>query len=199
MEEFKNMKNKTAVERLKEDEENINIKAKIRGFMVEIADNLNNTGTITIWKFSKNTKNLSEMQTFIETKTFVETLDIEGIASFQVTIKKDDEILEDGLSLDKITQWIYNRLNNENIEFMYEFVGGKYNGQTMTKAEVETLSHGLTEDLTHIRQKGGTCQRKELDNQPLVDGYLSPMFSHIDYGLVYLRYETQEVYNILSN
>lgn len=193
------MAHKTAVEKLKEHEYDMNIKAQVRNFKVEITDNGDNTGSITVWKFNKNKKNLSEMLTFIETQTFVETLDIEGIADFQVSIKKENEILEDGLFLDKITKWIYNRLNNENIEFMYEFVGGKYNGQTMTKAEVETLSHGLTEDLTHIRQKGGTCQRKELDNQPLVDGYLSPMFSHIDYGLVYLRYETQEVYNILSN
>lgn len=193
------MAHKTAVEKLKEHEYDMNIKAQVRNFKVEITDNGDNTGSITVWKFNKNKKNLSEMLTFIETQTFVETLDIEGIADFQVSIKKENEILEDGLFLDKITKWIYNRLNNKNIEFMYEFVGGKYNGQTMTKAEVETLSRGLTEDLTHIRQKGGTCQRKELDNQPLVDGYLSPMFSHIDYGLVYLRYETQEVYNILSN
>lgn len=193
------MKNKTAVERLKEDQENINIKAKIRCFMIEITDNLNNTGSITIWKFNKNEKNLNEMLTFIETKTFVETLDIEGVASFQVTIKKDNEILEHGLFLDKITQWIYNRLNNESIEFMYEFCGGKYNGKTMTRTEVESLSSGTTEDLTHIRQQGGTCHRKELDNQPLVNGYLSPMFSHIDYGLIYLRYETQDVYNMMSN
>lgn len=193
------MEHKTAVEKLKEHEYDINIKAQVRNFKVEIADNGDNTGSITVWKFNKNKKNLSEMLTFIETQTFVETLDIEGIADFQVSIKKENEILEDGLFLDKITKWIYNRLNNENIEFMYEFVGGKYNGKTMTKAEVETLSHGLTEDLTHIRQKGGTCQRKELDNQPLVDGYLSPMFSHIDYGLIYLRYETQEVYNTVPD
>lgn len=193
------MAHKTAVEKLKEHEYDMNIKAQVRNFKVEITDNGDNTGSITVWKFNKNKKNLSEMLTFIETQTFVETLDIEGIADFQVSIKKENEILEDGLFLDKITKWIYNRLNNENIEFMYEFVGGKYNGQTMTKAEVETLSRGLTEDLTHIRQKGGTCQRKELDNQPLVDGYLSPMFSHIDYGLVYLRYETQEVYNTVPD
>lgn len=187
------MAHKTAVKKLKEREYDINIKAQIRNFKVEITDNGDNTGSITVWKFNKNKKNLSEML------TFVETLGIEGIADFQVSIKKENEILEHGLFLDKITKWIYNRLNNEKIEFMYEFLGGKYNGKTMTKAEVETLSHGLTEDLTHIRQKGGTCHRKELDNQPLVDGYLSPMYSHIDYGLVYLRYETQEVYNILSN
>ena len=135
------MEHKTAVEKLKEHEYDINIKAQVRNFKVEIADNGDNTGSITVWKFNKNKKNLSEMLTFIETQTFVETLDIEGIADFQVSIKKENEILEHGLFLDKITKWIYNRLNNEKIEFMYEFVGGKYNGKTMTKAEVETLSH----------------------------------------------------------
>lgn len=184
---------KTPVKKLKEHENDINIKARIRGFKVDITDNKNNTGSITIWKFNKNTKHLNEMQTFIE------TLDIEGVADFQVTIKKDNEILEHGLFLDNITKWIYNRLNNENIEFMYEFIGGKYNGKTMTRTEVENISNGRTEDLTHIRQQGGTCHREELDNQPLVNGYLSPMFSHIGYGIIYLRYETQEVYDTMSN
>lgn len=82
---------------------------------------------------------------------------------------------------------------------MYEFLGGKYNGQTMTRTEVECISYGTAEDLTNIRQESGTCHRKKLDNQPLVKGYLSPMFSHIDYGIIYLQYETQEVYNTMSN
>ena len=81
---------------------------------------------------------------------------------------------------------------------MYQFFGGKYNGKSMNRAEIESISHSTTENLTHIRQQGGTCHRKELDNQPLVNGYLSPMFSHIDYGLIYLRYETQNVYNMMN-
>lgn len=178
---------KTPIEKLKEHENDLNLKAGIRGFKLDITDNKNNTGSITIWKLNDNTKK------------FIETLNIEGVASFQIAIKKDNEILEHGLFLDNITKWIYNRLNNENIEFMYEFIGGKYNGKTMTRTEVENISNGRTEDLTHIRQQGAICHREELDNQPLVNGYLSPMFSHIDYGLIYLRYETQEVYNVLSN
>lgn len=178
---------KTPIEKLKEHENDLNLKAGIRGFKLDITDNKNNTGSITIWKLNDNTKK------------FIETLNIEGIASFQIAIKKDNEILEHGLFLDNITKWIYNRLNNENIEFMYEFIGGKYNGKTMTRTEVENISNGRTEDLTHIRQQGAICHREELDNQPLVNGYLSPMFSHIDYGLIYLRYETQDVYNTMSN
>lgn len=178
---------KTPIEKLKEHENDLNLKAGIRGFKLDITYNKNNTGSITIWKLNDNTKK------------FIETLNIEGVASFQIAIKKDNEILEHGLFLDNITKWIYNRLNNENIEFMYEFIGGKYNGKTMTRTEVENISNGRTEDLTHIRQQGAICHREELDNQPLVNGYLSPMFSHIDYGLIYLRYETQEVYNVLSN
>lgn len=178
---------KTPIEKLKEHENDLNLKAGIRGFKLDITDNKNNTGSITIWKLNDNTKK------------FIETLNIEGVASFQIAIKKDNEILEHGLFLDNITKWIYNRLNNEKIEFMYEFIGGKYNGKTMTRTEVENISNGRTEDLTYIRQQGAICHREELDNQPLVNGYLSPMFSHIDYGLIYLRYETQDVYNTMSN
>ena len=181
---------KTVIERLKDNEDNIKIKAEIRNFKIVITDNKNNTGSITVWKLDNNKKDMM---------TFVETLKIEGISSFQVNIKKGNEILEHGLFLDKITQWIYNRINNENIKFIYQFFGGKYNGKTMTKKEVESLSSSTTKDLTQIRQLGGTCHRKGLDNKPLVKAYLSPMFSHIDYGLVYLRYETQEVYDMMSN
>ena len=32
----------------------------------------------------------------------------------------------------------------------------------------------------------------------MVENYLGPMFDEIDYGKIYLRYETQEVYDMLS-
>ena len=187
------MQQKTIIELLKKDEDNINKKAKIRDFLIDITDNKDNTGTITIWKFNNDTEKLSELL------KFVEVLNIEGVAGFQINIKKGNDILEENLYIDSITQWIYNRINKENVKFMYQFFGGKYDGKTMTRTEIEKLSSGKTEDLTYIRQQGIICHRKELDNQPLVNGYLSPMFSHIDYGSIYLRYETQEVYDMLSN
>lgn len=95
------MDQQTVVEKLKELENDINLKAKVRGFKVEITDYGDNTGTIKVWNLSKNSNRLSE---FIGMMTFVETLDIEGIADFQITIKKNNEILEHGLFLDKITQ-----------------------------------------------------------------------------------------------
>lgn len=66
------------------------------------------------------------------------------------------------------------------------FTGGRYGGKTFTRDEVEKISNGTT---------GTDSKRKELNNQPLVDGYLGPMFNEIDYGLITLRYETQEYYN----
>lgn len=75
------------------------------------------------------------------------------------------------------------------------FVGGPLNGQIMNVHAVEMfLSNGqYSEDMSEVRKQGGTCHRKELDHQPLVDGYLSPMW---DNGR--LRYETQEAYDLLS-
>ena len=72
------------------------------------------------------------------------------------------------------------------------FVGGKYNRQVMSIEKVKTIGNGrYTKDLTELRNNGICVHREELDNQPLVDGYLSPMW---DGGR--LRYETQEVYDM---
>ncbi len=75
------------------------------------------------------------------------------------------------------------------------FVGGRLNGKTMSIVEVlhKHCNGKFTEDLSAIRAAGGFCHSPVLDNQPLVDGYLSPM---LDGGM--LRYETQEVYDFLS-
>lgn len=52
---------------------------------------------------------------------------------------------------------------------------------------------GVTEDLSEIRAKGGMVCRAELDNQPIIEGFYEPMW---DGGM--LRYETPELYNLLS-
>ena len=74
------------------------------------------------------------------------------------------------------------------------FVGGKYNGLVIEVEAVEALSNGKrSRDYSEARKRGALVPREELDNRPLVDGYLSPVW---DGGM--LRYETFEVYDILS-
>ena len=77
---------------------------------------------------------------------------------------------------------------------MAVFVGGTLDGKVMDVYEVlrDHCNGKLTEALTAIRNAGGCVHRHELDNQPMVDGYLSPMW---DNGV--LRYETQEVYDMM--
>lgn len=75
------------------------------------------------------------------------------------------------------------------------FVGGRFHGMVVTAEQLEAMGNGRRSlDLSAERAKGCCVHRAELDNQPLVDGYLSPMW---DGGR--LRYETQEVYDLLSN
>ena len=75
------------------------------------------------------------------------------------------------------------------------FVGGKYDGAEMTVEQIfNTCWNGrFTPNFSKERAAGLCVPRAELDNQPLVDGYLTPMW---DGGK--LRYETYEVYDILS-
>ena len=58
------------------------------------------------------------------------------------------------------------------------FVGGKLNGTVTTTEEIKAKywNGKLTEDLSEVRARGGLVHREELDNQPMVDGYLSPMW-----------------------
>lgn len=75
------------------------------------------------------------------------------------------------------------------------FVGGRFNG---VKCEIEDMlkfSNGrFSKDFSKEREQGLCVHRKELDNQPLFDDYLSPMWDGDK-----LRYETQEVYDMLSH
>ena len=59
--------------------------------------------------------------------------------------------------------------------------------------EVPFEIRGYSEDLSELRAQGGCVHRAELDNQPEFDGFLGPMW---DGGM--LRYETAEVYDMLS-
>ena len=82
----------------------------------------------------------------------------------------------------------------EKMEDKYLFVGGRFDKQIMTRTEVMSVYNGhFTADLTEIRKAGGYCHSPLLDNQPLVDGYLSPMIDGTKF-----RYETYDVYDRLS-
>ena len=67
--------------------------------------------------------------------------------------------------------------------FVYEFHGGRYDGRRMTRDEVVKVSDGrFTDNMIYDRLEGKSAQREELDDQPLVSGYLSPMWG----GMMYL-------------
>lgn len=90
-------------------------------------------------------------------------------------------------------------------KFLYQFVGGAYNGKLWHYAALEArnLIKGYSDDKSLLRAKGVLCKRAELDNQPLVDGYYPPMYNgtkEVD-GVIYhvIRYETAEVYAMMSD
>lgn len=40
------------------------------------------------------------------------------------------------------------------MKFLYEFVGGIFNGKTMTKEEIDKIAIGKTEDMEEYRKNG---------------------------------------------
>ena len=78
---------------------------------------------------------------------------------------------------------------------MAEFCGGKLDGKKMSlqRVWIHHWNGRVTENYSLKRMMGCCVPREELDSQPMVDGYLSPMWDGNG-----LRYETQKVYDALS-
>ena len=107
------------------------------------------------------------------------------------------------------------------MKFYYQFIGGSLNDVTFTNPiDAWAFSDGNSGDLSGIRKRGGLVRRAELDNQPTFNGYLGPMWDgkrvkgtdgnwHYTFDtftpadpeetVCILRYESQEVYDIMSH
>lgn len=85
------------------------------------------------------------------------------------------------------------------MKYVCEFCGGPMNRIILPLEEAEKMTDRRSEDLSQIRNMGGLCRRSELDNKPVFEGYLGPMWDGEEDGVATLRYETQEVYDMLSN
>ena len=132
----------------------------------------------------------------LKDKKVIRVFGINMISCSQIDVYEKDKILEQGLFIDILGAWIFNLYNN--VEYLYVFYGGELNRKVFTKEGINKISTGTTSNMSEERNKGLMVHRKELDEQPKVKGYLGPMFEEIDYGKIYLRYETQEIYNMLS-
>lgn len=85
-----------------------------------------------------------------------------------------------------------------NLEFIYELVGGDCEGTYEDVEDLPCFSGKYTEDQSDIRARGGFTSRPELDNKPILNGYVGPMMNGYKDHKMVLRYETQEVYDALS-
>lgn len=83
-------------------------------------------------------------------------------------------------------------------KYICEFIGGPMAGR-MSLEEAEKLTDKRSEDLTKLREMGCLVHRAELDNKPEFKGYCGPMWDgERPGGVAVLRYETWDVYRMLS-
>lgn len=132
----------------------------------------------------------------IRDKKIAKVFILKAVASGQVDILENAKVIANGLFVNNLGMWIYNLYNP--VKYLYKFVGGNLDRKILTREEIDKIATGITENIEKLRAKGATTHGKELDNQPIVKGYLGPMFEKIDYGKIYLRYETQEIYDMVS-
>ena len=93
---------------------------------------------------------------------------------------------------------------NETVDYnncVYQLVGGDYEG-VYSREEAEKLpikEDKLSLNYSDARNSGALVPREELDDQLQFEGYLGPMYNGTDRdGKHVIRYETQEVYDMMS-
>lgn len=169
------------IKRIQELENLINKRFIQSNIIIKIIDDIEpNKGQIIIWKDN----NIDRI------------FKIDAASYFQVAIIENGEFLEENLAVDDLGKWLFNLYNP--IKYLYEFYGGKLSGKVLSAEQINKISKLKTQNFEKERAQGILVHRKELDDQPIIENYLGPMFDRIDYGKVYLRYETQEIYDMLS-
>ena len=78
-------------------------------------------------------------------------------------------------------------------QFVYKLLGDGGHDGSYTREELEGL--GIVKGTSGV----DSSLRKELHNQPKLEGYLGPMYDGIENGKHIIRYETQDLYDKLSN
>lgn len=113
----------------------------------------------------------------------------------------NEELVDDRVFYNHIVDEI---LETSPVNFKYQLVGGEFAGM-YTYDELKTLpvfTNEKTPDYSAIRARGGLVHRAELDNQPVLNGYVGPMmngWSKVKKHTMIIRYETQEVNDMLSH
>lgn len=105
-----------------------------------------------------------------------------------------------GVAVDSIKQEVFTDYS-KNDNMVYDLVGGEYAG-TYTYDELVKLPIYIKDNddtaIKDARNNGGFTQRKELDDQPVLNGYLGPMWNGVKDNQAHIRYETQDVYDMMS-
>ena len=156
----------------------------------QLNDKLRKTG-ITVKKLQEEDDNKSKI-VILKGQKIKDNYEVIKVSKRTICILKEGEILERKLFIGYLGKWLYNIYND--VEYLYVFYGGELNRKVLTKTEVYKISKGI---FNENQNKAYINQKYVIEQQPEVKGYLGPVFEEIDYGKIYLRYETKEIYNML--
>ena len=81
------------------------------------------------------------------------------------------------------------------MKMLYEFIGGRMDGQRLEREAVLRIASGDTGYMGRERAMGALVRREELDGQPTVKGYVGPMWDGLRYeidGQTFYDFEVSE-------
>lgn len=161
---------------LKGKEEKLNNICRKKGFELKIVNNKDTTGTIFIKRLDNNTNKNIEIQ--ISSNSI--NNEVPPYNEYISIIDSDTKEKLKEIKIYDIPKWIYNYFNCDKIKYEYEFIGGKYDGQTMNKEEIEKISK------TNISKINNLIFEDFITYQPKIQYYF--VETKVDFGIICLTY-----------
>ena len=166
------MKQKTILEKFKEQEVALNVVAEALGFAFKMSICSEKEATLTLYKKGKKITNF-------------EILNIRTRAETQIIIKSKNLVITDTLYYRFFMTFLSNYLYYENVEFVYQFHGGKYDSLIMTETELEKI---LGISMKDFRKNMHFSLKDELEKQPEINNYQKAFCVGSDFNMLFFVY-----------
>lgn len=173
-------KSRELFDKLKEREEELNNICRQKGFELNIVDN-------------------GELYNGRAVKIHIKTMDNNFITNFTLSVGitfgggNDDEIISingNGVKtyINDIPKWIYNYLNYDKVQYVCNFIGGEYDGQTMNREEIEKICFTSTDIfIPKVNENELSPFVDVIRYIPIIPFYYSKR-PKVDFGTIYYTY-----------
>ena len=163
----------------------------------EVKEKMKSIIIMKLFDSSRIENELTEYET-ISSNELIAQIDSNEEYNSKESIKESQSVSESSMILSSGSKTDYEDLKTK-IKIFPVDGNGLYNIlQSICEIDNKDIKDNDDTAIKDARNNGGFTPRKELDDQPVLNGYLGPMWNGVKDNQAHIRYETQDVYDMMS-